>query len=148
MKVLFICLGNIERSKLAEVWYNSLTKSKDAFSAGANVEKLGIKGKTIGCISNEKNKNISNYDVKLVIKIMKEKGFDISDEKTTLLDKEMTEKADKIVSFIEKKDLPKYVDFTKVIFWDIPDGKYGDYVSHCKINENIKKLVIDLIKKV
>jgi protein-tyrosine-phosphatase len=38
MKILFVCEGNMMRSQMAEAFYNSLTNSNDATSAGAIAE--------------------------------------------------------------------------------------------------------------
>lgn len=147
MKVLFICLGNIERSKVAEVFYNSISGTKDASSAGTEVEKLGIEKKTIKQISEGRYGNISNPDVKLAINIMKEKGFDISNHQTIQLTPEIVERSDKIISFVNEKDLPNYLLSKKIIFWDVPDQKYCSYEMHLdaqnKIENQVKKLIKD-----
>ena len=55
MKVLFICEGNMMRSQMAEAFYNSMTKSNDASSAGATAEtKDHISKRTIEAMTSDK----------------------------------------------------------------------------------------------
>ncbi len=146
MKILFICRANVERSRFAALYYNSMTGTKDASSAGTSINELDLKDKTIERISVEKNKKIDPPSVKISIKTMKKNGFDTSDSKPIQLTKEMTDRADKLISFVDKEALPSYVDMKKVIFWKVDDQSNCSYKSHLGAIEEIRRLVNNFIK--
>ena len=75
--VLFVCIGNSGRSQMAEAFFNRLSKTWKAISAGTNPDD-----------------NIHPY----TIRVMKEVGVDVSKQKPKLLTQRMIEKADKIIT--------------------------------------------------
>ena len=47
MKILFVCEGNMMRSQMAEAFYNELTGTRDAISAGTAAEEKPIPSKVL-----------------------------------------------------------------------------------------------------
>ncbi|MFH1072683.1 MAG: hypothetical protein V1743_04605, partial [Nanoarchaeota archaeon] len=125
-KILFICLGNVARSQMAEAYYNHLTGSHDATSAGA----LDFTPKKYKKLPDE------------VISVMKEEGIDVSRQKVKTITKPMAALADRIYVLCKKEECPGFLtQSSKVKFWDIPDpfGKSLDEIR--KTRDEIKKKV-------
>ena len=134
MKILFVCKGNVARSQMAEAFFNKLSKKNRAFSAGANP------GIHLGNI-------VGKY--KDLARCMKDIGIDISQKKSKKLTKEMIEKADVVVSLINKKILPDYVTKSpKLKLFKVEDPGGENYEFHCKIRDRIKKYVKKLVKEI
>lgn len=113
MNILFICEGNIMRSQMAEAFYNNLTRTNDATSAGAAAE----------------NGDSVHAGVQAV---MREKGYDMSSMRSTRLTQKMFEDADKVIAF-PTLYMPHWVlDDPKTEFWDVSDPYYtsNDGVNH------------------
>ena len=105
MKVLFVCEGNMMRSQMAEVFYNELTKSNDAFSAGATAET-------------------KDHISKRAIEVMGEIGYDVSHLKPKQLTEEMVDEADKVIYF-PSDYMPEYATkSSKATLWDVVDPHY------------------------
>ena len=126
--VLFICKGNSGRSQMAETFFNYFAKTGKAISAG------------------------TKPDEKLhpwTIKVMKEAGGDISQQKPKLLTNEMMRNADRIIimdSEISKNIPPEYLP--KLKKWRI-EKLLGKPIGQIrKIRDRIKKRVKQLIKEI
>jgi len=81
--VLFICVGNSGRSQIAEAFFNKLSKTGKAISAGTMPDD-----------------RIHPYTVQ----VMKEAGIDVSQQKPKPLTPEMIDKADKIKKVRDARD--------------------------------------------
>lgn len=122
--VLFVCVGNSGRSQMAEAFFNRLSKTGKAISAGTMPDN-----------------RIHPYTVQ----VMKEVGIDVSQQKPKSLTPEMIEKADKIITmgcganFCPANYVPKIED------WKIeePYGKPIEKVREIRdqIKEKVKKLI-------
>lgn len=138
MKVLFICKANVGRSQIATAFFNQLSKTHTAFSAGTNV--------------NENNKPLFNQVTKegeLSVKCMAGAGIDLSKTTRKQLTPEMVKEADKIIVMTEKENWPEYLrNSPKVIIWQVEDAKGMSYEFHCRIRDQIKKLVEELVKEI
>lgn len=129
MKVLFVCEGNIMRSQMGEAFYNHMTGTHDATSAGAGTWE--------------------GRDVHAgVAREMKQKGIDMSGMTSTVLTREMFDEADKVIWF-PTSYMPDYVrDSPKAELWDVSDPWYmpddgTNYVERARdrIEVNVKKLI-------
>ena len=127
--VLFVCVHNSGRSKMAEAFFNQLAKGKArAYSAGTQpIDKVNP----------------------VVVEAMREVGIDLSGNKPKALTMDMVEKADRMItmgcgaeagavcpaSFIETED------------WALEDPKGKSLAQVRKIRDEIKKRVIKLLNE-
>ena len=125
--VLFVCIGNSGRSQMAEAFFNKLSKTSKAISAGTRPDD-----------------NIHPY----TIQVMKEVGVDVSKQKPKLLTREMIERADKIITMGCGADVCPASYLPKVEDWAIeePYGKPIDKVR--EIRDQIKGKVERLIREI
>lgn len=126
--ILFICKANSGRSQMAEAFFNHLSQTEKATSAGIKPDK-----------------KIHPWTVQ----VMKEVGIDISQQKPKPLNNELIKKAYKIIvmdSKLSNNIPPEYL--SKVEEWQIEKllGKSIKQVR--KIREQIKKRVGQLIKEI
>ena len=129
--VLFICKSNINRSQMAEGFYNNFVKGKKAISAALELEKDLQKTSEKGII------------------LMTEKGVVVSKQKSDLLNKKMLNNVKKIVVVCPKHFVPKYVlDFGDVEFWRLRDPHYHGMDERRKIRDDIEKRVKKLVKEI
>ncbi len=131
MKILFICEGNMMRSQMAEAFYNEMTDTNDAISAGTAAEE-------------------KPQPSPRAIQAMKEVGIAIEGNASTQLTDEMVEHADKIILFptnYTPSHLPK---LDKVEEWDVIDPGYhtdqGMPLVY-EVRDEIKRRVEKLIEK-
>lgn len=116
------------RSQYAEAFYNAFVKAGGAVSVGINPPE----GRD--CPS---NKNVQ---------VMKEAGIDISKAKVKLLHEDMLYDVKKVVSFVEREELPDYVQkFDDLTFWKVDDPHFCvDLDGRRKIRDIIRKKVLEL----
>ncbi len=133
-KILFVCLGNLVRSQMAEAYYNHLKRS-------------GKKAKSAGILSYtaERHKAPSRN----AIKVMKEEGIDISDNDVTALSLDLIEESDKIYVLCSENDCPYYLRNSEkdIEYWDIDDpiGKSPD--DYRGTRDEIKEKVLNILRK-
>ena len=127
LKVLFVCVENACRSQMAEAFFNKMSKTAKASSAGARPAS-GV--------------------YPLAVRVMKEVGIDISQAKPRMLTLEMLEDADRVITMgcavgdvcpgaiVETED------------WGIndPSGKPIDEFRRVRdiVKKKVERLVIDL----
>ncbi len=130
-KLLFVCEGNVGRSQIAEAFYNKITKSTDAFSAGTDPS------------SPDKYPKIP-YEI---YKLMKDVDVNVEYLKVKTINEEFVKEAEKIIIMCEKKLCPKYLlDSPNVTFWKVKDP-FGLKMDDMKvIRDEIKVKVESLIK--
>jgi arsenate reductase len=128
-KVLFICLGNTCRSQMAKGFFNTLSSSKSADSAGTNPES-----------------QIEPF----AIKVMNEVGIDISDYKPRKLTFEMNNLFDVIITMCCVDGCP-LTPREKTISWAIedPKGKSLDKYREVRdtIRNHVEKLILEIMEK-
>lgn len=130
MKILFVCLGNVARSQIAEAYYNYFTKSNDTISAGL--------------LDFTPAKYV--HPVEEVVQIMKEEGIDVSKNKVKFITKEMVENSDKIFAMCKKEECPDFLlNSNKVTFWEIDDPYDTSLDNHKKIRDEIKSKVLSIL---
>lgn len=137
MRALFICRANAGRSQIAEAFYNDMTGTKDASSAGVDLLNSSMK---------------ENLAVpQRPIDTMREVGIDISNARRKWLTEEMVDAADVAVALLEEHEcsLPDYLTGSpKFVRWDdVPDAKGTDAEFHRETREKIRAKVEALIKK-
>jgi protein-tyrosine-phosphatase len=107
-RVLFVCIGNINRSQIAEAIFNELSKENKATSAGLKPRKATT------LLKNEHNNPVLP---------MKEFGYDLSKARVKKLSRAMVHRADKVVCVFHRENghvIPKYLqDRSDLEFWDI-----------------------------
>ena len=104
-KVLFVCEGNMMRSQMAEAFYNSLTDSNNATSAGAAAE-------TKDRISPR------------AIEVMNDIGYDVTNLRPKQLTEKMVDEAVRVIYF-PSEYMPEYVKQSeKSELWDVIDPHY------------------------
>ncbi len=135
MRVLFICRANAGRSQIAEAFYNALTGSADATSAGIDLAHSILK---------------DDLSVPpLVLETMKEAGIDISSARRKPVTEELLNESDKAILLMEDNEfpLPSFLENSpKVIRWnDIPDAKGTSAEFHAQVRDQIKEKVEKLI---
>lgn len=132
-KILFICLGNVARSQMAESFYNQMTNSKNATSAG------------LLDFTPEKYVN----PTKEVIEVMMEEGIDVSQNRVKFLTKEMVADNDHIYVLCEEEKCPDFLlNSGKVIFWgNIEDPFATDTDNFRKKRDLIKNKILSIISQ-
>jgi len=114
MKILFVCKGNMCRSQMAEVFYNSLVKD------GSLAESAG----TLPGIPTEPEGWQLDQIPYLgsTLSVMKEMNFDISKNKTRRVTPLMVQNADIIISMAERETIPDFLlNSPKMIYWEVPN---------------------------
>lgn len=108
MEVLFVCVGNINRSQIAEAIFNRLSKNAHATSAGLKPRRAGA------LLTSERNNPVE---------VMKAKGYDLTRSKTKKVTRRMVESADMTVLICKRGNLkgaPSYLKGRRgVEFWDV-----------------------------
>jgi len=129
-RILFVCWGNVGRSQMAQAYYNSFTKSHDAFSAGTDPK------------SPSQNPKMS----KTFCDIMLDDNIDMSDQYVKLIKQEYGDDADKIYVLCEKKYCPEFLlDSDKTTYWTVEDPEFLNHTGMIKIGNQIKSLVLSVI---
>lgn len=129
-KVLFVCLGNVARSQMAEAFYNNYTNSEYAYSAGTDPT------------TPKKYPKIPD----IICQAMLEENIDISHNKVKTVNKKLVEEADYIFVMCEKEECPDFlVDSPKVTYWDVEDPYLMGIEDLRKIRDEIKAKVLSIV---
>jgi arsenate reductase len=130
MSVLFVCLGNIARSQMAEGYYRFFSGRTDVTSAG---------------VSGDFHNNYS-HPMKEAIAVMLEDGIDISGQLVKKLTLEMVNKSDKAFVLCSKEVCPAFLlESKKAIFWQVPDPYAYELEDFRKIRDLVKEKVKSII---
>ena len=128
--VLFICQANVGRSQMAEGFYNYLTNSKLAKSAG--VEDFAEKYKY--------------HPTAEIIESMAEKGIDISKQRIKVLTPGVCKTAKRIVVLCKKELCPHYLlSDPKTIFCEVNDPFEKEKGVVNKVRDEIETIVKGLL---
>ncbi len=129
-KVLFVCLGNVGRSQMAEAFYNHFTNSTDAWSAG---------------IQKDTPLKYPNPTSK-IIDAMGEYNIDVSQAKVKTVTQDIVDNSEKIIILCKKEECPNFLLTSQnIIFWDIEDPFEVSFDNTRKIRDQIKEKVLTLI---
>jgi arsenate reductase len=119
-KVLFVCVENSCRSQMAEGFAKKLRQGKiEAFSAGSNP---------------------SGQVEKMAIKVMQERGIDISDQKSKGFG-DLEEKDFDYVVTLGCEDVCPFVPARQRIEWDVADPKGKSIEAFRKTRDEIERRV-------
>ncbi len=134
MNVLFVCRANAARSQEAEEFYNFLTGTTNASSAGVDLAH-SVKGDDPSL-------------PEVVIEVMSELGHDVSKRKRKVLTEQMVLDADKVISMIEDYPLPYYLaTSTKLERWNgIPDPVGKPIETHREVRDLVRQEVVRLLQ--
>lgn len=126
MKVLFVCEANMMRSQMGEAFYNQLTGTGDATSAGVVA-------------------NVGHPVPSAIVEAMREKGISMGGMVSKQLSRDMVDAADAIVAFPTPYMPRELLDNPKTLRWDVSDPHYiadsdTNYVDRARdrIEERIK----------
>lgn len=131
MNVLFLCSSNIFRSQIAEAFLNTYAKQSKAESAALHTPQNNMHA--------------------LVVRAMKEKGIDISHQKSKKLTQKLTKWADLIIlmnanlKFSNKEKLIEVWNIPDIVAKETDEHLYPDFV---KVRDMIENKVRDLIKRI
>src|SRR3989338_4844952 len=105
-KILFVCLGNVGRSQMAEAFYNHFTNSNNSWSAG---------------IQKDTPAKYGNHTPKVVASML-ELGIDISKAKVKIINQKIINESEKIIVMCKKEQCPNFLlKSENIIFWNIDD---------------------------
>ena len=125
--VLFVCVGNSGRSQMAEAFFNRLSKTWKAISAGTKPDE-----------------KIHPYTVL----VMKEVGLEVSKRKPKLLTHEMMERADRIIAMGCGTNVILSDHLSKVEDWKTEElyGKPLEEVRDIRdeIETRVKRIIAEL----
>lgn len=129
MTVLFVCNGNVARSQEAEVFFNATSKLNRSLSAGINVTA----GRPLD---------------PLVVQVMSEAGYSMSDSVRKFADEKLVNAADLIISFKSYDELPEIIQqHTNVRYWAIADPRRQSIEFHRRVRDQIKAKVDKLVEE-
>lgn len=104
--ILFVCLGNVGRSQMAEAYYNNLTNSADSWSAGIQEDTPAKYGNP----------------TKNIVDAMLELGIDVSRAIVKTVTQEMVDNSKKIYIMCKENQCPDFLlKSDKILFWKIED---------------------------
>jgi len=128
-RVLFVCVENAGRSQMAEAFANHYGKGKLVASSAGTM--------------------LSDRINPIVVEVMKERGFDISENKPKLLTTKMVEEADQIITMgcSVEKICPAPL-LKNVIDWKLEDPKGKPIEKVREIRDEIEKKVVELIVEI
>ena len=145
MNVLFVCNGNVARSQIAETMLNHLSDHQ-ATSAGTAVRYLCFEGQTLGTRAEHQESGLA---AKMVLELMRGKGFDLSHNTRNQVTPAMVNVADRIILMLG--DIPPE-DFLaqsdKMEVWDVTDPVHAPRESTAIILDEVTALVQALVREI
>lgn len=137
MKILFICKSNFGRSQIAEALFNHISNKHVAISAGIET----------GRVTGHKLKEFPEHENLFVC--MDEIGFELRNNIAKLLNTEMLNGVDIVISMINPELLPKLINKQyKIIYWDIKDMCGESLAIYRNTRDQIQKNVQNLVKEI
>jgi protein-tyrosine-phosphatase len=138
MKILFVCRANVVRSQMAAAWYNQLTGTKDADSAGTHVDEPG---QTLG------ERRAKHPGASYAVDVMSDKHIDMSGSGRTQVTPEMLKQYDKVINMAAPQYTPEWLSRApNYVFWDVLDPMGHSYEKTSEVRDIIQKKVEQLIR--
>lgn len=142
-KVLFVCHSNAGRSHFAQGFYNHLTGTQGAASAGVREDAHWDEAGTLVELE-EILSELKPNGIKTTL-TMQEVGINVSDHKRQKLTESMLGEYDLIVNIAEKSQTPEWLRGENVVWWDVTDPHGESWEKNRKargeIEVRVKKLV-------
>ena len=128
-RILFVCVENSCRSQMAEGLANHLGKGKIVASSAGT----------------KPGERVDEY----AVAVMKEKGIDISHHKPKLVDDDMMNRSDMVVTMgcCSAEDLCPVFYHGHKVDWNIPDPKGGAIETFRKVRDTLEKHILHLIQE-
>lgn len=124
MNILYICNGNVARSQEAELFTNTPTQGKH------HAQSAGIEPRIGPPID------------PMVVKVMREAGFDMNSAFRKPIDKDVGTTADVIASFKPVNELPHFMrSLPNLRYWDVADPRGESIEFHRKTRDIIRSKV-------
>ena len=131
-KVIIICMGNSIRSQIAEGFFKKYKSEWEVKSAGTNPKGLNP----------------------IAVKVMMEKGIDISDQKSKSLNQFINSKFDYVITVCDnaKENCPYFPGGSSYMHWSFPDpdiftGNEEERISEFrKVRDEIENKILNFIK--
>ena len=145
MKVLFVCNGNVARSQIAETVFNHLSVHHQATSAGTAVRCLDVEGQTLKDRAEDPQ---ASCTPKFVLELMKEQGFDLSNNVRNQVTPEIVDAAERLILMlgsIPPEDFLAHSD--KLEVWDITDPVHTPRESTAIIMQEVTQKVQELVRE-
>lgn len=124
---------------MAEVFYNDMTGTHDAYSAGVEVD---MPGKNLA-----QRQEVFGVKSNTVI-VMEEIGFDLSQNKQKILTQDMLQDYDTVISMCDESIAPEWLKSApNYAYWDIKDPVGSDVSFFRETRDRIKSLVRRFIEQ-
>jgi arsenate reductase (thioredoxin) len=132
-KILFVCLGNVGRSQMAEAFYNTFTNSQDSWSAGIQANTPAKYG----------------TPTKNIVDAMNDFNIDVSSAKVKTINQDIIDQSESIIILCPKNECPNILlNSNKNIFWEgIADPHEASDKDTSKIRDLIKQKISSFIKE-
>lgn len=124
-RILFLCVGNSCRSQIAEGFARKYLKNWEVFSAGSKPE---------------------GYVHPLAIEVMREKGIDISKQRSKGINELPDYPWDVVVLVCSEEECP-FVPGKNVEVWGIEDPKGKEIDFYRKVRDEIERRVLEILEK-
>jgi arsenate reductase (thioredoxin) len=125
--VLFACVHNAGRSQMARAWFDRLADASVARGLSAGTEP-------------------AERVHQVVVEAMRERGFDLQNERPQKLTAELASSATLLVTMGCGESCP-YVTGVPVIDWPLQDPKGNDLPAVRDIRDEVEKRVRDLVRE-
>ena len=148
MKVLFVCVGNVGRSQVAQSIFASLS-DYPSDSAGTKVDDLIASGRAPGRRLKDVVVSGRSSRTPFPVQYMSGRGIDISENQRKQLTPELMAEADRVVVMAEKESWPAFlVGSDKVTEWDLADPGYMTQEAGNAIFDEIARRVEELVQDI